>query len=165
VRRTRTIVQSVALAAAAVLAIAAPAGASPLTTNLLANGDEGSLWSMKGYSVVPLDAWVKDPVNAPVTRVAYGAPGFPTIAHAAAIGGGTTFLAGGPSTDADTSPGFSNPVIHQQVVFAPRCSRTSTTATCSSRSVPVWVVTPTRTTTCRSTATCTSTATTDSQAT
>jgi len=118
-RRTRTIVQSVALAAAAVLAIAAPAGASPLTTNLLANGDEGSPWSWSGYAVVPLDAWVKDPANAPVTRVAYGAAGFPTVAQAAAIGGGTTFLAGGPTTAADTSPGLSNPVIHQQIVFGP----------------------------------------------
>jgi hypothetical protein len=119
-RRTRTILQAGALAAAAVLAIAAPAGAvAPPSRNLVTNGDEGADWSQTGYSVVALDGWVKDPVNAPVTRVAYGAPDFPTVAQAVKMGAGTSFFAGGPSTAADTGPAFSVPVIHQTVLIPP----------------------------------------------
>ena len=71
------------------------------TGNLVADGGEGSLFSPTGYQVVSLSPWSRDPSNPTTTRVAYGTPGFPTKDQSAALGGGLTFLAGGPPPAAD----------------------------------------------------------------
>jgi hypothetical protein len=119
-RQTRTILQTLVLAAAAVLAVAAPAGAlAPLPTgNLVRNGDEANVVSPDGYFVAsPLQTWARVPSNSSVTRVRYGVPGFPTTAQAAEMGAGTMFFAGGPSTAADTGPAFSNPLMWHPVII------------------------------------------------
>jgi hypothetical protein len=119
-RQTRTILQTLALAAAAVLAVAAPASAlAPLPTgNLVRNGDEANVVSPDGYLVAsPLQTWARVPSNSSVTRVLYGVPGFPTTAQAAEMGAGKMFFAGGPSTAADTGPAFSDPLIWHPVII------------------------------------------------
>ena len=83
----------VGLAAAALFA-AAPAGATVPTGNLLVNpGAEAAPGAADSVTQLPLPGWT---VESTFTAVQYGAPGFPTLADATALGGGVNLFAGGP---------------------------------------------------------------------
>jgi hypothetical protein len=84
--------------AAMALALAAPAGATVPSGNLVVNpGAEAGTGSPDASSIVTPPGWT---VESNFTVVQYGAPDFPTATDSANLGGGANFFAGGP-----TNPG------------------------------------------------------------
>lgn len=91
VLRTRLVLAAAALAAA----LPSAAHAAIPSGNLLANpGGEQGTGAGNASDAPPLPGWTTTPS---FTIVAYGAPNFPTPAESARNGGGSNFLAGGPS--------------------------------------------------------------------
>jgi hypothetical protein len=88
-------------AAAIAFALAAPAGATVPSGNLLVNpGAEAAPGSPDSAQIVAPPGWT---VESNFTVVQYGAPDFPTAADSAALGGGANFFAGGPTTPASAA--------------------------------------------------------------
>ena len=120
-RTTRTIFQAFVgvIAATAGLATASPAGADVPTPNLVQNpGAETRSGSGSGEVVTTIPYWTRGPQYGSnrSTIVNYGAPGFPTVAQAAALDGGGRFFAGGPSARFDDdSYSFAVAMIGQDV--------------------------------------------------
>src|SRR3954471_15629565 len=88
---TAVVVFCLALLTPGTASAAIPAG------NLLKNpgAEEGSA-SSTGYQVFEPPEWIHENFE-PATQVRYGAPNFLTAAQGAALGGGRSFFAGGPS--------------------------------------------------------------------
>jgi hypothetical protein len=82
-----------ALAAAALFAPAAASAAIPAGNLLVNPGAEAGAGATDASTIVAPPGWS---VESTFTAVAYGAPDFPTVADATALGGGTNFFAGGP---------------------------------------------------------------------
>jgi hypothetical protein len=117
-RRTRTIVQTLAAAFAAGLVAAGSAGAEVLTPNLVQNPGAELGSSLRGGVVPLIPYWERqEAISSKLsTVVEYGAPGFPTIAQGAAIGGGSHFFAGGPADGHDdNTPAFSQALLTQDL--------------------------------------------------
>jgi hypothetical protein len=117
-RSTRTIAQALAAALAAGLVAAGPAGAEILTPNLIENPGAELGTSLQGGVVASIPSWERSGTLASklATVVDYGAPGFPTLAQGAAIGGGSHFFAGGPADGHDdNTPTFSQALLSQDV--------------------------------------------------
>jgi hypothetical protein len=100
-RPIRTVVQTLAVALAACLVAAGSAGAEmwTLTPNLVQNPGAELGSSGQGGAVGSIPSWWHGP--RPAAVVHYGTPGFPTVAQGAAVGGGSSFFAGGPADGHD----------------------------------------------------------------
>jgi hypothetical protein len=117
-RTTRTIVQTLAAACAAGLVAAGSAGAEVLTPNLVENPGAELGSSLQGAVVATIPSWERQRASSSKmsTVVDYGAPGFPTLAVGAAIGGGSHFFAGGPADGHDdNTPAFSQALLTQDL--------------------------------------------------
>lgn len=92
------------VAAIGLLLAAVPAEAVLPAGNLLTNpGAEANSGSLSGNDVLTPPGWTVTPTYSPrATAVRYGAPGFPTAAQGATLGGGNNFFAGGPARAGDT---------------------------------------------------------------
>ena len=83
-----------AVVAGLALAATAPAGAAVPSGNLLVNpGAEAGPGAADSVAQPAVPGWT---VESTFTAVQYGAPSFPTVADAGALGGGVNFFAGGP---------------------------------------------------------------------
>jgi hypothetical protein len=117
-RTSRTIVQTLAAALAAGLVAAGSAGAEVLTPNLVENPGAELGSSLQGPVVPSIPSWERQgAISSKLSTVVdYGAPGFPTIAQGAAIGGGSHFFAGGPADGwDDNTPAYSQAILTQDL--------------------------------------------------
>jgi hypothetical protein len=119
-RPIRTVVQTLAIALAACLVAAGSAGAEmrTLTPNLVVNPGAELGSSGQGGVVTSIPGWTREDLigSKLSTVVDYGAPGFPTLAQGAALGGGSHFFAGGPADGHDDdTPAFSGAVLGQDI--------------------------------------------------
>jgi hypothetical protein len=88
------------------------------TPNLVANPGAELGGSGQGGVVTSIPGWRREAAlgSKMSTVVEYGAPGFPTLAQSAALGGGSHFFAGGPADGHDdNTPAFSHALITQDL--------------------------------------------------
>jgi hypothetical protein len=95
---------SVALSLLVALAAPIAAQAAIPSGNLLKNpGAEEGPASADGNGSFTPPGWTPGPYSPRALAVRYGAPQFPTVAQADALGGGRNFFAGGPSASGDNN--------------------------------------------------------------
>jgi hypothetical protein len=114
-----TIVQTLVVALAMGLFAATSAEAFwVLTPNLVANPGAELGGSGQGGVVTSIPGWRREAAlgSKMSTVVDYGAPGFPTLAQSAGVGGGSHFFAGGPADGHDdNTSAFSRAVLDQTI--------------------------------------------------